>query len=218
MERGNGDAAADARGNGGDEVLFLREQLGQDGETFLELRGIGRVHHIVDVAVDLLALDALEIVADGHIEHEAVRGAEAIDPGQDLQRAPGLDILVLRLRDFELGRPFLVIALVGRQNARTRHAAGQLFAVHLLHGLDLEEAGTGKIGSDDVLRQLAVGTGCRAERGLDRLAEDGERLARGIIRRVHAEDLTLTGILGDDPVHQRLERDRIHFFRHVITS
>ena len=55
---------------------------------------------------------------------------------------------------------------------RTRHAAGQFFAVHFLHRLDLEEAGAGKIRSDDVLRQLAVGTGCRAERGLNRLAED----------------------------------------------
>ena len=218
MERGNRDAAADARGDGGDEVLFLREQLGQDGEALFELRGVRRVHHIVDVAVDLLTLDALEIVADGHIEHEAVRGAEAIDPGQDFERAPGLDIFVLRLRDFELGRPFLVVALVSSQNARTRHAASQLFAVHLLHGLDLEEAGACKIRSDDVLCQLAVGACCRAERCLDRLAEDGERLARGIIRRMHAEDLTLAGVFGDDPVHQRLERDRIHFFRHVITS
>ena len=218
MERGNRDAAADARGDGGDEVLFLREQLGQNGEAFLELRGVRRVHHVVDVAVDLLALDALEIIADRHVEHEAVRGAEAVDLGPDFERAPGLDILILRLRDFELGRPFLVVALVSGQNARTRHAAGQLFAVHFLHRLDLEEAGAGKIRSDDVLCQLAVGACCRAERCLDRLAEDGERLAGGIIRRVHAEDLTLAGVFGDDPVHQRLERDRIHFFRHVITS
>ena len=218
MKRRNGDAAADARGNTSDEVLFLREQLGQDGKAFLELRGIGRVHHVVDVAVDLLTLDALEIVADGHIKHEAIRRAEAIDLGQDLECAPCLDILVLRLRDFQLGRPFLVIALVSGQNARTRHASGQFFAVHFLHRLDLEEAGACKIGGDDVLRQLAVGACCRAERCLDRLAEDGERLADGIIRRMHAEDLTLTGVFGDDPVHQRLERDRIHFFRHVITS
>lgn len=102
MERRNRDAAADARGDTGNEVLFLREQLGQNGEALFELRGVRRVHHVVDVAVDLLALDALEIVADGHIEHEAVRGAEAIDPGQDLERAPGLDIFVLRLRDFQL--------------------------------------------------------------------------------------------------------------------
>ena len=103
VERGNGDAAADARGNGGNEVLFLREQLGQDGKAFLELRGIGRVHHVVDITVDLLALNALEIVADGHIEHEAIWRAEAIDLGQDLECAPGLNILVLRLRDLEFG-------------------------------------------------------------------------------------------------------------------
>ena len=44
-----------------------------------------------------------EVIADGHIEHEAVRGAEAIDLGQDLECAPGLNILVLRLRDLEFG-------------------------------------------------------------------------------------------------------------------
>ena len=103
VERGNGDAAADARGNGGNEVLFLREQLGQDGKAFLELRCVRRIHHVVDVGVDLSALDAFEVIADGHIEHEAIRRAEAIDLGQDLECAPCLDILVLRLRDLEFG-------------------------------------------------------------------------------------------------------------------
>ena len=216
VQGGDGDAAADTRGDGGDIVLLRREHLGQDGQAFLELRGARRVHHVVDVAVDLRTLDAFEIIADGHVEHEAVRRAEAVDLGQNLQRAPGLDILVLRLRDLQLGGPFLVIGLVVGKDARTGDAAGQLLAVHLLHGLDLEKAGTGEVGGDDVLRELAVGAGSGAERRFDRLAEDGERLARGIIRRVHAEDLTLAGVFGDDPVHQRLERDRIHFFRHVI--
>ena len=109
MQGGDGDAAADTRGDGGDIVLLRREHLGQDGQAFLELRGARRVHHVVDVAVDLRALDAFEIIADGHVEHEAVRRAEAVDLGQNLQRAPGLDILVLRLRDLQLGGPFLVI-------------------------------------------------------------------------------------------------------------
>ena len=100
------------------------------------------------------------------------------------------------------------------------NAAPKLFADMCRAALAgrLEEARAREVGGDDVLRQLAVGACCRAERGLDRLAEDGERLAGGIIRRMHAEDLTLTGVFGDDPVHQRLERDRIHFFRHLITS
>ena len=201
-----------------DEIALGGEQLGEDLLAFLELRGPARVHHVVDVGVDLSALDAFEVIADGHIEHEAIRRAEAIDLGQDLECAPGLDILVLRLRDLQLGGPFLVIGLVVGKDAWTGDAAGQFFAVHFLHRLDLEEAGACKIRSDDVLCQLAVGAGCRAERGLNRLAEDGERLAGGIIRRMHAEDLALAGVFGDDPVHQRLERDRIHFFRHVITS
>ena len=218
MQRGDRDAPGDARRDVRDELFFLREQLGQHFETLFELRRIFRMHHVVDVAVDLHTLDALEVVADGHVEHEAVGIAEAIDLGEDLQRAPRLDILVLRLPNLQLGRPLLIVAFVRGQNAGTRHAAGQLFAVHLLDGLDLEEARTGHVGRDDVLCQLAVRAGGRAERRLDALTEDGERLARGVIRHVNAEDFALTGVFCDDPVHQRPERDRIHSFRHEISS
>ena len=218
VQRGDGDAPGDARRDVRDELFFLREQLGQHFETLFELRRIFRMHHVVDVAVDLHTLDALEVVADGHVEHEAVGISEAIDLRENLQRAPRLDILVLRLPDLQLGRPLLVVAFVRGQDAGTRHAAGQLFAVHLLDGLDLEEARTGHVGRDDVLRQLAVRAGGGAERRLDALTEDGERLARGVIRHVNAEDFALTGVFCDDPVHQRPERDRIHSFRHEISS
>ena len=218
VQRGDRDAPGDARRDVRDELFFLREQLGQHFETLFELRRIFRMHHVVDVAVDLHTLDALEVVADGHVEHEAVGIAEAIDLGENLQRAPRLDILVLRLPNLQLGRPLLIVAFVRGQNAGTRHAAGQLFAVHLLDGLDLEEARTGHVGRDDVLCQLAVRAGGRSERRLDALTEDGERLARGVIRHVNAEDLALAGVFCDDPVHQRPERDRIHSFRHEISS
>ena len=218
MQCGDGDAPGDARRNVRDEVLFRREQLGQHLETFLELRRVFRVHHVVDVAVDLLTLDAVQVVADGHVEHEAVGIAEAIDLREDLQRAPRLDIFVLCLPDLELGRPLLIVAFVRGQNAGTRHAAGQLFAVHLLDGLDLKEARAGHVGRDDVLCQLAVRAGGGAERRLNALTEDGERLARGVIRHVNAEDLALAGVFCDDPVHHRPERDRIHSFRHEISS
>ena len=218
VEGGDGDAAGHPGGDGVDEGGLLGEQLLQDLLALAENGGASGVHHAVDVGVDLLALDALQIVAHGHVEHEPVGIAEAVDLAEDLQGAPGLDILVHGLGHGELRGPFLVVALVVGQNAGAGHTGGQVRTVHLLDGFHLEEPGAGHISGDDVLRQLAVGAGCRAERGLNRLAEDGERLAGGIIRRMHAEDLALAGVFGDDPVHQRLERDRIHFFRHVITS
>ena len=71
----------------------------EDGKTFLKLLGIGGVLHIVDVAVDLRALDAFVIVADGHVKDETVRIAEAEFLADELQCAPSLDVLVLRLGD-----------------------------------------------------------------------------------------------------------------------
>ena len=128
------------------------------------------------IGVDLVALDALQIIAHGHIEHEAVGIAQAVDLGHDLQGAPGLDILLKGLRDIQLRGPLAVVALVLRQDAGAVDAGGQLRAVHLLDGLELKEPGAGEVGGDDVLGQLGVGTGSGAEGGLDGLAEDGQLL------------------------------------------
>ena len=218
VERGDGDGARNARGDVRDEIALGGEQLGEDLLAFLELRGPARVHHVVDVAVDLAALDALEVVADGHIEHEPVGIAETVDLADDLERAPGLDVLVLRLRHGQLGGPLLIVALVGGEDAGTGHAGGKLGAVHLLYGLDLEEARAGEVGGDDVLRELAVGAGGGAEGRFDALTEDGQALARGLIFLVDAEDVAALGVLGHDPVHQGRERNGIHFLRHRCSS
>ena len=169
VERGDCDAAGNTRGDGSNKVFFCREQLGEDREALFELLRLGSVHHIVDVGVDLFTLDAIEIIADGHVEHEAVGVAQTVDLGKNLERAPRLDILVACLRNLKLGGPFLVVALVGSKDARARHTRGKLRAVHLLHGLDLEEARACKVGGNDVLRQLAVGTGGRTKRRFDAL-------------------------------------------------
>ena len=92
-------------------------------------------------------------------------------------------------------------------------AGGQIGAVHLLDGLDLEEPCAGHIGGDDVLSQLAVGAGGGAEGSFDALTEDGQALAGGTIGLVDAEDLAAVGVFGDHPVHKRAEGDGIHFFQ-----
>ena len=78
VQRGDGDGARDARRNGRDKVLFLREKLAQNVQTLAELRRAGGIHHAVYVAVDLFAPDALKVIADRHVEHEAVRVSEII--------------------------------------------------------------------------------------------------------------------------------------------
>ena len=218
VERGHGDAAADAGGDTVDIGALRGEQLLQNRLALAEDGGPVGVHHAVDVGVDLLALDALQIVAHGHIEHEAVGIAEAVDAAQHLQGAPRLDVLVHGLRHGELGGPLLIIALIVGEDAGAGDAGGQIGAVHLLDGLDLEEPGAGHIGGDDVLGQLAVGTGGGSEGGLDALAEDGQALARGLIGLAHAEDLAGSGVFLHHPVHQGLERNGIHFLRHRSSS
>ena len=44
--------------------------------------------------VDLLCLDARQVIAHGHVEDKAVGVAQAIHLGHDLQGAPGLHILL----------------------------------------------------------------------------------------------------------------------------
>ena len=216
VERGERDGAGNIGGDRGDEVLFLGEELGQDFFTFLELRGLARVHHVVDIGVDLAALDAVQVVADGHIEHEPVRIAEAVDLAHDLERAPGLDVLVLRLLHGQFGRPLLVVALVSGEDTGAGNTGGKLRAVHYLHGLDLEKARAGGIGRDDILRKLAVGAGGGAKRCFDALAKDRQALAARVIVLMNAEHIAALRVFARHPVHQRVERNGIHFFRHYF--
>ena len=218
VEGGHGDAAGDTGRDGVNVVALLGEQLLEHCLALAENGGPGGVHHAVEVGVHLLALDALQVIAHGHIEHEAVGVAQAVDLGEDLQGAPGLNVFVHSLGHGQLRGPLLVVALVIGQDAGAGHAGGQVGAVHLLHGLYLKEAGPGEVGGDDVLSQLAVGTGGRPEGSLDAFAENGQALAAGLVGLVHAEDLAAHGVLGDHPVHKRLKRNGIHFFRHRASS
>ena len=218
VEGGHGDAAGHPGGDGVDEGGLLGEQLLEHLLALAEDGGAAGVHHTVDIGVDLLALDALQVIAHRHIEHEAVGVAEAVDLAEDLQSAPGLDILVHGLGHGQLRGPLLVIALVVGQDAGAGHTGGQISAVHLLNGLYLEEPGAGRIGGDDVLGQLAVGTGGGAEGGLDALAEDGQALAGGVVLLMHAEHVAAAGVLGDYPIHQRFEGNGIHFLGHGGSS
>ena len=218
VQGGNGDGAGHTGIDRVDIVALLGEHLLQNGQALAPDRGLGGVHHALQIGVDLLALDAFQVVTHGHVEHEAVGIAQIVHLAQHLQSAPGLDILVHGLRNGQLSGPLLVVALVVGQDAGTGHTGGQLGAVHLLHGLDLEETGTGHVGGDNVLGQLAVGTGGGTEGGLNALTENGQALAVCLVSLVDAEDLTAHGVLGDNPVHQGLERNRIHFFRHSVYS
>ena len=185
-----------------DIIAFSREELLQNSDALLEDGRLGGVHHAVQEGVDLLTLDACQVIAHGHVEHESVGIAQTIDFCHDLQGAPGLHILLESLLDIQLRGPLAVVALILRQNAGAVDAGGQICAVHLLDGLQLEEPGAGEIAGNDVLGQLGVGAGGGAEGGLDGLAEDGQLLHAGLVGLVDAEHGAVPAVFGGDPGHQ----------------
>ncbi len=161
MEGGEGHGTGDLGGDGVDIRALLREQLVEYGDALLENGRFGGVHHAVQEGVHLLTLDALQVVAHGHVENKAVGIAQAVQLGQHFAGAPGFHVFLKGLGDRQLCAPLAIVALILRQNAGPVDAGGQLRAVHFLNGFQLEETGTAEIASDDVLGQLGV----RPQRG-----------------------------------------------------
>ena len=218
VEGGDRHAAGDMGGDGVDVSALLGEELLENTDALLENGGGAGVDHAVEEVVDLLTLDARQVVAHGHVEHETVGVAQAVDLAHDLQRAPGLHILLKGLLDIQLGGPLAVVALILRQDAGTVDAGCQVGTVHLLDGLQLEETGTAEVAGDDVLSQLGVGTGGGAEGSLDGLAEDGQLLYARLIGLVDAKHGAIPLVFGGDPGHQFPEGNGNHQFRHIVNS
>ena len=130
--------------DGVDIIALAGEELLQHGDALLEDGRLGGVHHAVQERVHLVSLNASQVIAHGHIEDKAVGIAQAVHLGHDLQGAPSLYVLLKGLLDIELRGPFAVVALVLRQDAGAVDAGGQVRAVHLLDGLELEEPGAAK--------------------------------------------------------------------------
>ena len=146
-------------------------------------------------------MDALQIIAHGHVEDESIRVSQPIDPGEHLAGAPGLHILLKGLLDSQLRAPLAVVALVLRQDTGAGNAGGQLRTIHLLNGFQLKKPGTGKVAGDDVLGQLSVGTGGGAEWRLNGFTEDGQLFHPRPIG-ADAEYGAVPLVFGGDPGHQ----------------
>ena len=173
------------------------------------------VHHVVDVGVGLGLLNVIQVVADGHIEHKAVGVAHVKFFCHELAGPPGLHIFIVSLGHIELRRPLAVVAFVSGSDAGLAHALAQLFAVHLLDGLELKEAGTGGVGGHNVLGQLGVGTGGRAVGGFDFLIEDGQGLAGAVVHLFgNAEGAAVFFIFRQNPSHQLTEGNGTHNICH----
>ena len=212
---GVGHACRDGLDKRGVDMLKL-VQVGERPGTALvpDVRAAG-VLHALNVRIDLGALNALQVIAHGHVKDKAVRAAQAVLASDQVAGKPCLHVLGKSLRNLELGRPLAVVALVLRHDAGLVHTLGELLAVHNLNGLELKEAGTGHIGRHDVLGKLCIGAGGRAKRSLDALVKNGKRaLLVGRDHLAHAKDGALSLVLLDDPVHQLRKRDRPHDVAH----
>ena len=219
MQRGLGDGVGDARRDGLDKCGIDMLKLVQVGErpcaALVPNVGAAGVLHALDVGIDLGALNALEVIAHGHVKDKAVRATQTVLASDQVAGEPCLHVLGKGLRNLELGRPLAVVALVLCHDAGLVDALGELLAVHNLNGLELKEAGACHVGCHDVLGKLRVGTGGRAKRGLDALVKNGKRaLLVGRDHLAHAKDGVLGLVLLDDPVHQLRKRDRPHDVAH----
>ena len=210
VEGGEGHGTGDLGGDGVDIRALLRKQLVEHGNTLLENRRFGGVHHTVQEGVHLRPPDALQVVAHGHVENKAVGIAQTVQLGHDLAGAPRLHVFLKGLRDSQLRGPLAVVALVLCQNAGAVDAGGQLRAVHLLNGFQLEEPGAAEIARHDVLGQLGVGAGSGAEGCFNGLPENGQGLAAGMEGAMDAEHGTLSVMFCDDPGHQLPEGNGGH--------
>ena len=214
-----GDGVGDARRDGLDKRGVNMLKLVQVGErpcaALVPDVGAASVLHALNVRIDLGTLDALEVIAHGHVKDKSVRAAQAVLASDEVAGKPCLHVLGKSLRNLELGRPLAVVALVLCHNAGLVHTLGELLAVHNLNGLELKEAGAGHIRGHDVLGKLRVGAGGRAKRSLDALVKNGKRsLLVGRDHLAHAKDGALSLVLLDDPVHQLRKRDRPHDVAH----
>ena len=133
------------------------------GDGRLPDRGAGGRSHAFDESVHPRALDAVEGVADGHVEHQGSRLARPSAARKDVDRYPGAQVFGAGLVEEQFGRPFDVVPLVERVDAGLLDVE----PVVLLYGLELEDAGAGQPGGDDVRRYLGMRTGGRSDRQAD---------------------------------------------------
>ncbi len=197
------------------EVLVAHPLL-QGAQVLCELGMRCRVDHAVDVGLHRRLLDAVQVVAHAHVEAEGVGFAwqtRVEDFLQQVQREPGLQILVEGLGQRVLGRPLGVVALVLGIDAWL----GDFQAVHDLHGLQLDEAPPRQPGTHGVLRQLRMRASRRPERRLAGLAEDPDQAVVGLAIELafsDLEDRTAGLVLTKDARQQSFERDRTHDVAH----
>ena len=225
------DTARDLRGDAAGQTLQLRlaapeAQVPDEGvvvdpslqraDVLREPGMPSRIDHAVDVLLHRRLLDAVEVVAHAHVEAERLGFAvlpRVEDLFQQVQCKPGLQVFIEGLGQRVFGRPLGVVALVLGVDA----GLGDLQAVHDLHRLQLDEAATRQPRDDDVLRQLRVRPGGRADRRLAGFAEHLDQAVVGLAIELglgDVEDRPAGLVLTEDSRQQSFEGDGTHDVAH----
>ena len=197
------------------EQVALLDELVQLVEVLLPALILAGVQHGVDVLLHLLGLDPFQRVADGHVEDEVrflclAAMHELVEQETD---DIGLGVLVPGLGERELRGPLDVVAFVRGVDAGLLHGARSGEIVLFLAGLQLDETAAGQVARDDVLGQLRMGTGSRAERGRGVAAEHGQLRVSVILIERSVRDLENGSMklqLLDHPIQQFPERNGMH--------
>ncbi len=157
-----------------------------------------RVAHALEESRHLARADAFQVVADGDVEDDVALGLRYVaELVQDCHEEPRLRVLAQRVFDEQLLRPLDVVA----DGAHVDAGPADDEAVVDLDGLELQDPTPRQIRQPDVLGELRVRAGGRADgRGRpvsvegDGEIEAGEALVDSPRRQV--EDRTLRELLG----------------------
>ena len=147
------------------DKLLVGHQLAQHLLVLGKFRTLACIHQAVDELLHRWLFDAIEVVTHAHVEDKGLGlsvETRVEHLFQQVEGKPGFQILVKRLGQGELGRPLGVEALVFGIDA----GLFQFETVQDLHRLELDKAPASQPGGDDVLGQLGMGAGCRADGGL----------------------------------------------------
>lgn len=199
------------------DKLLVGHQLAYHLLVLGKLRTLACIHQAVDELLHRWLFDAVKVVPHAHVEDEGLglpvetRVEHLL---QQIEGKPGFQVLVKRLGQGELGRPLGVEALVFGVDA----GLFQFETVQDLHRLELDKAPAGQPRGDDVLGQLSMGAGCRADGSLAGFTEhlDLALVLLAIeLRGGNAEDGLTRFIFREDTDQKVLEGNGSHNIAHV---
>ena len=107
MQRGFRDGVRDLRRDR-QNILFcylledsLLHGLDRSGNAVLKDRIVLRLNHVVEEGLNLLCFDAVQVIADRHVEHNRIRTSKFEFLRENVDQNPCLHVFFVGLRNFK---------------------------------------------------------------------------------------------------------------------